>query len=386
MGAEVAVRQIETGLTRKATTTTEGAFRIEALEPGTYEIGVSSPGFETTRRELTLLVGDSRTVNLELKVEGATQRIDVKTEVSGVNAVEYKVDGRVSRVQIENLPLNGRSFLELAQLEPGIQVVSVTNPGGLGNNYQQILVGGAIFTQTRISIDGSTVGDRLIGGTTQGLSQESVQEFQVSTFNLDLATGLTGSGAINIVSRRGSNDLHGSAFFYYRDHNLAAYPGLRRSASNPDPPFARRQSGFNLGGPLRRDRLFWFANYEHNNQDAVFAITNNHPIFSKLDVIHPNPLDSDLLNLRIDGKRATAIRRSCASALTRTTPWLQPGLSGCLPTGCRPTIGLSSSRVVSFPWSRRDWLTTCASPTVILGATSTLSQPANVRIRLPAWV
>ena len=228
-------------------------------------------------------------------MEGATQRIDVKTEVSGVNAIEYKVDGRVSRVQIENLPLNGRSFLELAQLEPGIQVVSVTNPGGLGNNYQQILVGGASFTQTRISIDGSTVGDRLIGGTTQGLSQESVQEFQVSTFNLDLATGLTGSGAINIVSRRGSNDLHGSAFFYYRDHNLAAYPGLRRSASNPDPPFARRQSGFNLGGPLRRDRLFWFANYEHNNQDAVFAITNNHPIFSKLDVIYPNPLDSDLV-------------------------------------------------------------------------------------------
>ena len=117
-----------------------------------------------------------------------------------------------------------------------------------------------------------------------------------------LATGLTGSGAINIVSRRGSNDLHGSAFFYYRDHNLAAYPGLRRSAFNPEPPFARRQSGFNLGGPLRRDRLFWFANYEHNNQDAVFAITNNHPIFSKLDVIHPNPLDSDLFNLRIDAQ------------------------------------------------------------------------------------
>src|SRR4030095_5130160 len=102
---------------------------IEALEPGTYEIGVSSPGFETTRIELTLLVGDSQTVNWELKVEGATQRIDVKAEVSGVNAVEYKVDGRVSRVQIETLPLNGRSFLELAQLEPGIQVVSVTNPG-----------------------------------------------------------------------------------------------------------------------------------------------------------------------------------------------------------------------------------------------------------------
>ena len=300
--AEVKVRQRGTGLTRKVSTTGEGAFRIEALEPGTYEIGVSSPGFETTWRPLTLLVGDSRTVNLELKVEGSAQTIDVKTDVSGVNTTEYKVDGRVSRVQIENLPLNGRSFLELAQLEPGIQVLSVANPGGVGNNYHQVLVGGAYFTQTRISVDGSTVTDRFTGGTTQGFSQESVQEFQASTFNLDPATGLTGSGAINIVTRRGSNDLHGSAFLYYRDHNLAAYPGLRRSAFDPEPFFARRQSGFNLGGPLKRDRLFWFANYERNNQDAVFDITNNHPIFSKFDVIHPNPMDSDLFNLRIDGQ------------------------------------------------------------------------------------
>jgi hypothetical protein len=289
-------------LVRSSKTAANGTFRIEALEPGAYEIGVSSPGFETTWRQLTLLVGDSPTATFELQVAGSAQRVEVEADVSGVSASEYKVDGRVSRVQIENLPLNGRSFLELAQLEPGIQVLSVTNPGGAGNNYQQLLIGGAYFSQTRISVDGSTITDRFTGGTTQGFSQESVQEFQVSTFNFDPSTGLTGSGAINIVTRRGSNDLHGSAFLYYRDHNLAAYPALRRNSFNPEPFFARRQSGFNLGGPLKHDRLFWFANYEHNNQDAVFAITNNHPIFSKLDVIYPNPLDSDLFNLRIDGQ------------------------------------------------------------------------------------
>jgi hypothetical protein len=302
VGADVTVRQPETGVIRKTITEADGTFRVEALEPGTYEIAVSSLGFETSRKRLTLQVGDNPTVNLQLQAAGSQETIEVQSDVSGVNATEYKVDGRVSRIEIENLPLNGRSFLELAQLEPGIQVISVTNPGGLGNNYQQVLVGGAYFTQTRISVDGSTVTDRFIGGTTQGLSQESVQEFQVSTFNLDPATGLTGSGAINIVTRRGSNDLHGSAFFYYRDHNLAAYPGLRRDPLNPQPFFARRQSGFSLGGPLRRDRLFWFVNYEHNNQDAVFAITNNHPIFSKFDLIRPNPLDSDQFNLRLDGQ------------------------------------------------------------------------------------
>ena len=302
VGAKVTVRRPGTGLTRRATTEADGTFQIETLEPGTYEIAASSPRLETSSRRVTLLVGDNLTVNFQLQVAGYQQRLEVQGDVSSVNTTEYKVDGRVSRVQIENLPLNGRSFLELAQLEPGIQVLSVPNPGGAGNNYQQLLIGGAYFSQTRISVDGSTITDRLTGGTTEGFSQESVQEFQASTFNLDLATGVTGSGAINIVSRRGSNDLHGSAFLYYRDHNLAAYPGLRRSTFDPEPFFARRQSGFNLGGPLKRDRLFWFANYEHNNQDAVFAITNNHPIFSKLDVIHPNPLDSDQFNLRIDGQ------------------------------------------------------------------------------------
>ncbi|HZN12311.1 MAG TPA: hypothetical protein VFC61_11555, partial [Blastocatellia bacterium] len=199
-----------------------------------------------------------------------------------------------------SLPLNGRSYLELAQLEPGVNVVSVPNPGAFANNYQRVVIAGAFFSQTRISADGSTVGDRFVGGMTQGFSQESVEEFQVSSFSLDPATGTTGAGAINIVSRRGGNDLHGSAFFFFRDHHLAAFPGLRRDPRNPEPFFARRQSGFSLGGPVRRDRLFWFANYEHNNQDGVFAIANNHPIFSKLDVVHPNPLNSDLFNLRLD--------------------------------------------------------------------------------------
>src|SRR5262249_3939986 len=98
------------------------------------------------------------------------------------------------------------------------------------------------------------------------------------------------------------NDLHGSAFFYYRDHNLSAYPGFGRDPKNPDPFFARRQSGFSLGGPIKRDRFFWFFNYEHNNQDGVFVVNNNNPIFSKFDLIHVSPLNFNLYNLRLDGK------------------------------------------------------------------------------------
>jgi hypothetical protein len=300
--ASLTIRQRGTGVERKVTTREDGLYRVENLAPGDYEVEAQSQGFKTGLRRLTLLVGDHLTADFTLQPGLPAERVEVTGNVSGVNETGYKVDGSVSREQIENLPLNGRSFLELAQLEPGVQVLSVTNPGGLGNNYQRVLVAGAYYSQTRISIDGSTAGDRFAGGTTQGLSQESAQEFQISTFNLDPATGTAGSGAINIVTRRGANDWHGSGFFYYRDHNLAAYPGLRRNSRNLDPYFARRQSGFSLGGPFKQDRLFWFANYEHNDQDAVFAVANNHPIFSKLDVIHPNPLNADQFNLRLDGR------------------------------------------------------------------------------------
>ena len=97
--------------------------------------------------------------------------------------------------------------------------------------------------------------------------------------------------------------MHGSAFLYFRDHHLAAYPGLRRDPLSPGTPFfARRQGGGSAGGPLIQDRVFWFANYERNNQDAVFAVTNNHPVFSKFDGIFANPLDGHQFNVRIDGR------------------------------------------------------------------------------------
>ena len=299
-GSAVTAKDLATRILRSSSTREDGLYQINNLLPGNYEIAASRPGFKTVWQKITLQVGDQATVNFELPVGTVDERVQINETESALNTVAYTVDSSVNRSQIEYLPLNGRNFLELAQLEPSVKVVSVTNPGGLGNNFQQVLFGGAYFTQTHTSVDGSTIGDRLIGGATQRFSQESVQEFQISTFNHNPATGVAASGAINIITRRGSNDLHGSGFFYYRDNNLAAYPALRRDPVNPSPFFARRQSGFSVGGPLKKEKLFWFTNYEHNNQDAVFSITNNHPIFSKFDGIFTNPFDSDLFNVRLD--------------------------------------------------------------------------------------
>lgn len=326
-GAAIVITEEGTETTRVAVAGVGGRYRFHHLEPGTYRVEASHAGFRTGVRHVALRLGDNAVVDFELQAGGPDERIEVEGVAPAVNHTDITVAGTVSRAQIADLPLNGRSFLELAQLQPGVGVVSVTNPGALGNNYQRVLVAGAYYSQTHVSVDGSTIGDRFAGGTMQGFSQESVQEFQVSTFNLDLSTGVAGSGAINIVTRRGSNDFSGSAFHYYRDHHLAAYPGFRRQPRVPS--FARRQSGGSGGGAFVRDRLFWFANYERNNQDAAFAVTNNHPIFSKFDGIYPNPLTSDQINLRLDGRAGERHQASLRVSVERnetTAPAVAVGL------------------------------------------------------------
>ena len=161
-----------------------------------------------------------------MEVGGANETVVVTSETPVINTSDFKIDGVVNRKQIDNLPLNGRNFLQLALLEPGVSVESVDNPGTSPNNFFRVSIAGASQALTRISVDGATINDRVTGGTAQNFSQETVQEFQISTFNFDPSTSVTGVGSVNVVSRSGTNDFHGSAFFYFRDHNISAYPSL----------------------------------------------------------------------------------------------------------------------------------------------------------------
>ncbi|HWC17884.1 MAG TPA: TonB-dependent receptor, partial [Terriglobales bacterium] len=296
------MHQSQTGISRVAQIDNVGQYQVSNLEPGDYEIEVAAPSFDTQVQRVALRVGDSLTVNFRLKPGSVGERVVVNGQTSDLNTTDFTVSSSVSRIQIQNLPLNGRNFLEFARLEPGVSVISVVNPGTFANNYQHVSIAGAQYLLTQVTVDGVAVQDRINGGTAQNFSQETVQEFQVERFSFDPSSAMSGAGAINIVTRRGNNELHGAAFFYYRDHNMAAYPGLHRDVNHPDPYFARKQSGFRLGGPLKKDRVFWFTNFEHNRQTAAVAIQNNHPVFSKLDVVYPSPLTFSQFNLRVDGK------------------------------------------------------------------------------------
>ncbi len=307
-GVTVTVTSQATGIQRTTTTDDVGQYQIVNLQPGEYEVKVTKSGFKTGVSPVTIQVGENVTVDFSLEVGQATETVVVTADTPAINTTDHKIDGVVSRQQIENLPLNGRNFLQLAMLEPGVTVEAVDAPGTSPNNFFRVSIAGAGQALTRISVDGATINDRVTGGTAQNFSQETVQEFQITSFNFDLSTSVTAVGSVNVISRTGTNEFHGSGFIYYRDHNLAAFPSLKRSLRRfedpafDDPFFARRQIGGSIGGPIKKDKLFFFYNIEHNNQDGVTEVANNHPIFSQFDGTYQNPLNFLQNNIRFDYK------------------------------------------------------------------------------------
>ena len=297
----VDVTSRETGQHRDVITSAEGRYAVEALRPGVYRVAVAVAGFKRLERPASLEAGTTTTVNLTLEVGDMTETMTVSGAAPLLHHAQHQIGGVVTRDQIENLPLNGRNFLELAKLEPG-----VTNPVQLSDNRTFVsLLGAGLQTiprigYTRVTVDGASITTPATIGTLLQVSQDVVQEFQISTVNFDPATSLTSNGAINIVTRSGGNDYRGNGFWLYRDHNLAAYPGLSRDARNPDPFFRRSQFGSFAGGPIRSDRAFFFTSYERDDQHGVMSVQPAGPAFAPLGGIFPTPYLGNLFSARVD--------------------------------------------------------------------------------------
>jgi hypothetical protein len=227
-----------------------------------------------------------------------TEAVTVTASAVHVETEAHAVSGVITRQEIQELPLNGRSFLQLAFLEPGV----TANPGSTSqyNSLFSVSILGGDSSKTAITVDGGNIRNNIEGNTGMNFSQEVVQEFQLSSTNFDLSTGITSVGAVNIVTRTGSNDLKGSAYFFFRNNDLAAYPALRRDPLAPDPEFARRNPGAWVGGPLRRDRLFYFTNYEYTSQDGVVSYQPNLASAAALAGVFDTPYRGHLFSTRAD--------------------------------------------------------------------------------------
>src|ERR1700728_4952393 len=232
-----------TGQTLHATTNGTGSYSLGALIPGVYQVRVEAKGFKTTQLSLDVKVDNAANGSAKLEIGQESTVVEVQGSEVQVNTEQATVQGVLTASQIENLPVNGRNFLDLAQLEPGVQIQDGTNFDPTKVGYSSISFGGRFGRSARIEVDGVDVSDETVGTTTQDIPASAIQEFQLSQSSLDLSTELTSSGAVNVTTRSGANKMHGEAFGFFRGNQLAAaLPGPTA------PPFQREQFGGNLGG------------------------------------------------------------------------------------------------------------------------------------------
>ena len=264
--ASVQINNLGTGAVHSLVTDEAGRWRQPVLLPGDYEIRASASGFQTTvRKGIRLEVGQEILVDLRLEVGQFTSEVSVEAEAPAINLTSGAASGLVDQKQMRELPLNGRTFQPLALLEPGVNAVTAGGNDPVGGRTPKISINGSRPEQSSFLLDGTDINDVYnktpgsVGGVLLGV--EAVLEFQVLTNSYSAEFGRATGGVINAVTRSGTNKLHGSAFEFLRNSDLDS-KNFFDPATRPIPAFKRNQFGGVLGGPIRKDRTFFFASFE----------------------------------------------------------------------------------------------------------------------------
>jgi len=267
--AVVKITDKATGRQLDLTTNSSGAYDSGPLTPGEYDVRVEANGFSASHLTLTVLVGNTANGNVTLALGQASTTIEVQASGVQVNTEQATVQDVITTQQIEQLPINGRNFLQLAQLEPGVQIQDGAVFDPTKNGFSSISFGGRYGRTARIEVDGGDISDENVGTTTTNIPASAIQEFQMEQSSLDLSSGMTSSGAVNITSRSGTNALHGEGFYNGRWHNMAA------RVAPEDLFFRREQFGGNVGGAIKKDKLFFFLDAERSRQDYAAPVQLN---------------------------------------------------------------------------------------------------------------
>jgi len=271
-GALVTATNADTNAERTTKSNGEGLYIIPGLPPGTYTIRAELKGFKTAKWDgIVLALGTTSAVNLVLLVSNLDAEVDVVL-AQPIDPAQTTVSTVISQRQIESLPINGRNFISFSVITPGVSIDATPQQGASATSG--LSFGGQRGRSNNITVDGVDNNDPTIGSVRATFSQEAVQEFQVLTNSFSAEFGKASGGVVNIVTKSGTNTTTGSAFFYGRDKALNARNHFEEfdpdgSAIDRDKaPFRQAQFGGTMGGPLARDRTFYFASFERLDQTA----------------------------------------------------------------------------------------------------------------------
>ena len=283
-GATVAVKNVETGVSRSTTTGPTGRYEVPNLPSGNYEVSITMSGFQTSvRTGIELPVGRNAVVDHTLQVGEVTQAVTVTGEVALVETTTATVSNLVDEKKVEDLPLNNRDLTQLTYLQAGVLRVPRSGGGPLSGMGEQITVAGARGTQNLFLLDGVSNADYT--GNPQGASSsytgaETVKEFQIITNNYSAEYRSAAGAIVSAVTKSGTNAFHGSLFEFLRNDNLdaARWEFNKQAAAGSKPPeFKRNQFGGSVGGPIVRDKTFFFGSYEGTRQNEGFLSTARVP-------------------------------------------------------------------------------------------------------------
>src|SRR5216684_1964792 len=262
-GVTVTVKNHDTGLTRSVLTDASGGYRASGLSLGGYEVRAELEGFQVVlRKGITLTVGREAVVNFKLALARVSETVVVQAEAPLVNTTESTVSHLVDEQKIHELPLNGRDFSQLILLQPGVILSRNSASSANVGRGLKISVAGSRPNQNLFTLDGTDYNDALNNApaSAQGLMTgvETIKEFQVLTNTMSAEYGRASGGVFNVVTKSGTNDYHASLFEFHRNDRYDA----KSYFDQTKPDFRRNQFGASAGGPLVRDRMFFFTSFE----------------------------------------------------------------------------------------------------------------------------
>jgi outer membrane receptor protein involved in Fe transport len=295
-GATVTATETSTGVSRTTVTDAEGNFRLPSLPVGTYTLQIELSGFAPVNvEEVRLNVATEREVNVTLSTSSIEEAITVTAEAPLVQTTPA-IGTIVSQEELENLPLNGRQFANLAALAPGTTLTynsDPTKPGQL-----TVALNGGIGRNINFIVDGGDNTDDTIGGALQNYSLESVEEFNIQTQQYKAEYGRSSGGVLTVVTKTGTNKFDGSVYGFFRDDSLASKTETEKLAGGDKQALEREQYGASLGGPIVRDKAHFFATYEKTERETNYTVFTDglFPAFDGRTV--PLPFTDELITAK----------------------------------------------------------------------------------------
>ncbi len=281
--AQILVTNPQTGSKKTLITDGAGLYTFGPVNPGEYHLAVTSAGYSTLSVDTVVKTGTVTNGNFKLQVGASTETVQVTAGSIQVNTDQSSVSNVLTSKQIDTLPINGRNFLDLAQLEPGVQLQSGESFDPTKAGYSAIGFNGGSGRTTRILLDGQDITDETVGTTIFNVSQGAVDQFQITRANNGVSGEIGSSGQVLVSTRTGTNNYHGELFYNFQDNNagFATIQGLNA-------PFQRNQFGGSIGGPVLKDKLFFFANAERIKQDESSPVQLGSLFQTSIGAANPN--------------------------------------------------------------------------------------------------